>query len=554
MRIYVAKNGDTLIKISETYKIELNKLLMYNPHISNPLMNIAGYKVYIPSPPSLAKVTSPIDECTLSPPSDPLSSWIPLTSLEQMTDTDYDVLIVGSGAGGGAVLRRLAEHWRNSGKKVGMIEAGNLLLPTHARNIPTMNDPRFTQYFHTASKWTGKYLPDFPGARQLFALGGRTLFWGMSAPRMDRSEILKWPIPLKEMNYYYDIAEKVMRVTTAYMEGSSLQETLLKRLHENGFPEAADVPTPVDLQVTKYGEIHSDVFWSSISTLAYALNRMPFDLAINARAVELLVEQNRAVGVKVMSPNKKSYVLKAKTIVLSGSTFETPRLLLHSGIKGRAIGHYLTNHSFLLATAKVNRQEFPEVLGTLSIFIPQTTNRLYQIQMGGPGGADQWYLWYPQYEEKPLLDELLIGISAFGRVESRFENYVTLDPHERDQYGVPKLNVNFSYSQKDREIIEQMAETLHEASSAMKAALVARNGQQPICLMPPGSDYHEVGTCRMGNDPYTSVTNPYGQVHSIEGLYVADNSIFPSMGAANPTLTTVALSIRTADYIASKHI
>jgi gluconate 5-dehydrogenase len=280
---------------------------------------------------------------------------------------------------------------------------------------------------------------------------------------------------------------------------------------------------------------------------------MTFDLAVNARAVEVIVEQNKAVGIKVMSPNKKEYIIKAKTIVLSGSTFETPRLLLHSGINGRAVGHYLTNHSFLLATAKVSRQEFPEVLGTLSIYVPQTNKRPYQIQMGGPGGDDHWYLWYPQYEEKPLLEELLIGISAFGNVESRFENYVTLDPNEQDEYGVPKINVNFSYSQQDTEIIHQMADAFKEVSSAMKAPLIARNNQQAICLMPPGSDYHEVGTCRMGDNPYTSVTNRYGQVHGIEGLYIADNSVFPSMGAANPTLTTVAFSIRTADYIVRKH-
>ncbi len=53
----------------------------------------------------------------------------------------------------------------------------------------------------------------------------------------------------------------------------------------------------------------------------------------------------------------------------------------------------------------------------------------------------------------------------------------------------------------------------------------------------------------MGDDPSISATNRYGQIHGISGLYVADNSVLPSMGAVNPTLTTVALAIRTADYI-----
>ena len=53
----------------------------------------------------------------------------------------------------------------------------------------------------------------------------------------------------------------------------------------------------------------------------------------------------------------------------------------------------------------------------------------------------------------------------------------------------------------------------------------------------------------MGLDPDTSATNPYGQIHGISGLYVADNSVVRLTGPYNPTLTTIALAIRTADYI-----
>lgn len=56
----------------------------------------------------------------------------------------------------------------------------------------------------------------------------------------------------------------------------------------------------------------------------------------------------------------------------------------------------------------------------------------------------------------------------------------------------------------------------------------------------------------MGLDPETSATNLYGQIHGISGLFVADNSVVRLSGPANPTLTTVALAIRTADYIISQ--
>ncbi|WP_056040351.1 GMC family oxidoreductase N-terminal domain-containing protein [Paenibacillus sp. Leaf72] len=134
-------------------------------------------------------------------------------------------------------------------------------------------------------------------------------------------------------------------------------------------------------------------------------------------------ENGYVTGVKAISPDKKAYVLKAKTVVLSKSTFETPRLLLHSGIRGRAIGHYLTNHSFVSAVGSMNRKEFPDVLGTLGILIPSSPERPYQVQLHGPDA----YFWYQPYQEKPLSEELEINFLCNGSVEPRFENKITLD-------------------------------------------------------------------------------------------------------------------------------
>ncbi len=83
-------------------------------------------------------------ETPYCPPSglQPLPEWIPLTPLDQMAQTEYDVLIVGTGAGGGAVLWRLCEKWKNSGLKIGVVEAGGLVLPSHVYNIPTLGSTR----------------------------------------------------------------------------------------------------------------------------------------------------------------------------------------------------------------------------------------------------------------------------------------------------------------------------------------------------------------------------------------------------------------------------
>jgi choline dehydrogenase-like flavoprotein len=198
----------------------------------------------------------------------------------------------------------------------------------------------------------------------------------------------------------------------------------------------------------------------------------------------------------------------------------------------------------VFAKAAVNREDFPEVLGTLGILIPGTEKRPYQIQIIGPEG----YFWYQNVQEKPLESNLEIHLHASGEIEEQFHNRVSLNPFKRDEYGVPEIKVDFAYSKQDQAVINLMTDALFHASRSMKATLIPTD-QQLYTLWPAGQELHEMGTCRMGDDPLTSATNRYGQIHGVSGLFVADNSVIPTSGTANPTLTTVALAIRTVDYI-----
>jgi choline dehydrogenase-like flavoprotein len=549
MKIYIADDGDTLRTIAKKVDVDIMEVISHNPDISNPDKNIVGRAIKLPS--STRTYTEQVNIPPCPPPQPPnyLYHWIPLSSIEEMEQVDYDVLIVGTGAGGSSVLRRLCEKWRNSNKRIGIIEKGDLLLQTHARNLATMDSERVSNYFETVSQPIGKSLPMLPGARILNALGGKTLVWGLVSPRMPLHEMVEIPIQEKEMEFYYRTAEQAMNVTDEYFKQSSIQSILLQRLHNSSYYDVINFPVAVDLQPTKYGVINSNVNWSSISFLAYALNRKIYDLAVNADAVQVFVENGKASGVKVMSPDKKQYFLNAKYVVLAAGTFETTKILLNSGIQGSAIGHYLIDSSNVGAAGKINRREFPETLGPLGIIVPQSKQRPYQIQIGGPFGIHGDYFWRQPYEVEPSLEEeLMIGLSGYGKVESRFENRIYLDPIRKDKYGFPEIQVHFSYSELDKEIINQMSAAIEHASEIMKTPIERINGKPDICMNPPGSTFHSGGTCRMGDNPLTSATNRYGQIHNIRGLFVADNSLLPSSGV-NPTLTTVALSIRTADYI-----
>lgn len=550
MRIHIANDGYTLRIIASKHQIPVAELMVLNSDIADPDRNVGGKPVRLPTYNTAGSSRLYIPHtCPPAAPTGYLDQWIPLTPIEEMEKTDYDVLIVGTGAGGSAVLWRLCEKLKASGKRIGIIEAGDLLLPMHAQNLPTINVKRYVQFFSNPkiSIPIGKKIPDFPAATLLHALGGRTIFWSGVSPRMHPSVLSKWPVPLEEMSYYYNIAEEIMHVTRDYTKGSSATEVLVNRLREGGLIEAAGFPLAVDLAQTKYGRIHSNVFYSAMNLFALSLNRRPFDLAVNARAVRVLHEGGKAVGVEVKNPGKKSFFLKSRNVVFSAGALETPQILLHSGIQGSAIGHYLTNHSFLMAHGVLDRSDFTENLGTLGVLIPQTNEQPFQIQLYGPGD-DFWY----SYEEPPLQKELEVRFEGFGIVESRFENRVYLNPGIRDEYGVPEIQIDFSYSEKDKEMIDQVAQGIKKVSEIIKAPLISRNGQSDLCLMPAGQDNHVSGTCRMSFDSRDGASNPYGEVFGVNGLFVADNSMLPPMGASNPTLSTVALAIRTADYIVSK--
>ncbi|MDQ0194184.1 GMC oxidoreductase [Paenibacillus wynnii] len=540
MRIYIADHTDNLRTAALKNKVGVDDLIFLNPHITDPLSNIAGQQVKLPPLEALPDKLPYVPPCTfqlINPKA--REQWIPLTSLDDMLHKEYDVLIVGTGAGGGAVLWRLMQQLANSGKRIGVLERGGLLIPTHAQNIETMNQRRVFDYYASTAHFIGNYL-----SGQTYALGGRTLFWSTTSPRMPISEILRWPVSLPEMEQYYALAENALSVTQNFTKGAPLMQVLLNRLQRNGYPDAAPEPLAVNLEPpNKFGVMNSNPFFSSIHFLAQALNR-PYDLAIHARAVKVLTEKNSCVGIEVISSDNKKYVLNAKNVVLSAGTFGSAQILLNSDIYGRAVGHYMTNHSRMIGFGRVNRNEFPEVLGPLRILLPGQVGRSYQIQIVGPGD----YAWV-QYAEQPLQENWNLVLGALGQVESRYDNYVSLDPAKRDEDGVPELNIHFSYSERDEEVIRQMDEGVKKAAAAMNISLVSDIGPA-VCRLPTGSDIHEMGTCRMGEDPLTSATNRFGQIHGVNGLYVADNSVIPTSGTANPTLTTVALAFRTADEIA----
>ena len=135
-------------------------------------------------------------------------------------------------------------------------------------------------------------------------------------------------------------------------------------------------------------------------------------------------------------------------------------------------------------------------------------------------------------------------LGAFGKVEARQENYVSVDSARKDECGIPIPVVHFRFSGNDAALFRAQNESLMKISANLKGQVFENFGQSPT-----GFASHELGTIRMGADPKTSVLNSFCQAREVPNLFVTDGSCFTTSSEKNPTLTIMALSLRAADYI-----
>jgi choline dehydrogenase-like flavoprotein len=138
-----------------------------------------------------------------------------------------------------------------------------------------------------------------------------------------------------------------------------------------------------------------------------------------------------------------------------------------------------------------------------------------------------------------------ISFTAFGEVLARRENRVDLDPVMKDAWGIPVLRFGYRFGDNELKMAEDMADTAEEMLKAAGAEDI--NVRRDV--LTEGWSIHELGTARMGTDPETSVTNPFGQTHDVKNLFIVDGSVFVSASCQNPTWTILALAWRAMDYL-----
>src|SRR5581483_1943992 len=265
--------------------------------------------------------------------------------------------------------------------------------------------------------------------------------------------------------------------------------------------------------------------------------------------------------------SRQEYHVKARVVVLGASCLESTRILLNSGLANSSgvLGHYLFDQMYVknivscvVPEAKGGRA--PRGLmgggGYLVRFRNLATRekrflRGYSYDFGGGGTPS--YRYFPLYGE--ALQRKMAEVSgagftmtAMGEVLPRFENHVRINKDVKDAWGIPVLHIQQKYTDNEFEMARDARHTAEELCRGAGFEVIASHDR----MVPPGESIHELGTCRMGDNPKTSVLNRFNQSHDIRNLFVVDGSAFVSGGCQNPTLTILALAMRASEYMAEQ--
>lgn len=520
----------------------------------------------------------------------------------------YDAIVVGSGATGGWAAKELTEK----GLRVIMLEAGRKLDPAkdykmlafpydvkHRGLVPQTElykDRQPTQskcyacdeyghHFFVDDKdnpyTTPKDKPfDWIRGRQV---GGRTLMWGRQSYRLSDYEFKakdhdgygdNWPISYAELAPFYDRVETIFRVSGRkeglpqlpdgiFVEDKSPDGGVIDRLNKTGASRG--------MRITKIRRALGDGQFASSMNLLLPAAQATGNLTIvpNAvvREVSLDKKTGKASGVHFVDRRTgRELHAKAKVVVLGASALESTRILLNSKIANSSgvLGHYWHDQFYIpsgvygvIPEAKNGKPSRGlSGSGVLVRFRNLKTKeknflRGYacDINPGGTPDAKYFPMWGRELEEAINNHRNAgIGTTIMGETLARFEHHVKLDPKVTDAWGIPALNFNIKYTNNEYNMAKDAVDTISQFFLDSGLEVLHRN---PV-MNNPGRSMHELGTCRMGDDPKTSVLNKWNQSHDVKNLFVVDGSSFVSGGAQNPTLTILALAMRASEYLAEQ--
>lgn len=294
------------------------------------------------------------------------------------------------------------------------------------------------------------------------------------------------------------------------------------------------------------------------------------EVRVHCQVAEIMSDASgRVTGVKYFDENDRGQVQTADLVILAASATETARLMLNSaterfpnglGNNNDWVGRNLQGHAYTGAQG-IFDYEITDFAGPGATFGFCDYNHHNEGIVGGgllcnefnalpylfagirPPGAVRWGKEHKDFQMRNI--KRVAALHGPIQEIPNFHARVTVDPSVKDHWGIPVVALSGQRHALDYEHCKWQSgnaeRILMEAGAAETWQRVGGRGLS--------GGQHQCGTARMGDDPKTSVTNRYGQVHDMDNLFVADGSVFVTGGGFNPVLTINAIGYWVSDYI-----
>lgn len=313
-------------------------------------------------------------------------------------------------------------------------------------------------------------------------------------------------------------------------------------------------------------------FSSNASTLPWAAKTGNLTLRPDSIVESVIYDEKKkkAIGVRVIDAHTNEMVeYFAKVIFVTAAALNTNAILLNSksdrfpnglGNDSGVLGKYVAFHNYRATISAEYDGYFDfktEGSRPTSGYIPRFRNLYKQETNFLRGYAAGMSARRANTTDRDSVGESLknsllnpkwtnwsAGSHMMGETIPKETNKITLDPIKKDAHGLPLMHMDVSYDENDDKMVKDFIEQFTEMyTKAGFKNIRSRDSKQA-----PGLDIHEMGGCRMGSDPKTSMLNQWNQMHAVKNVFVSDGASMTSTSTQNPSLTYMALTARAVDY------
>jgi choline dehydrogenase-like flavoprotein len=320
------------------------------------------------------------------------------------------------------------------------------------------------------------------------------------------------------------------------------------------------------------GCVFGGYFSSNASTLPWALKTGKLTIRPHSVVHSIIYDEKKgkAKGVRIIDAGSKDMIeYYAAVIFVNASALNSNAILLNStsqrfptglGNDNGLLGKFISWHNYRgkgNAEYEGFKDKKTDGRNPSNSYIPRFRNvfkqemdflRGYAIGIGGGRGFEPGTSMIGDQLRENLLHPTLgnwhIGAWMMGECVPLEKNHVRLHKDLKDKYAIPQLIVSCEWSENDDKMVADYIEQTKDMFE--KAGFI--NIKIEDTKSPPGSDIHEMGGVRMGNDPKTSLLNKWNQLHLCKNVFVTDGACMTSTGTQNPTLTYMALTARAANH------